>query len=45
MAKQSILREVSRKIREVFDEEEITEIARKTGYLKRKGKLSPIEFL
>jgi hypothetical protein len=45
MAKQSLLKEVSRKIREVFDEEEIIEIARKTGYLKRKGKLSPIEFL
>ena len=45
MAKENILREVAIKIREVFDEEEIIEIARKTGYLKRKGKLSPLEFL
>ena len=45
MVKHSVVREVARKIREVFNEEEIIEIARKTGYLKRKGKLSPLEFL
>ena len=45
MRKKSSFTEISRKIREVFDEEEINKLAYKIGYYKRKGKLNPLEFL
>jgi Transposase DDE domain len=45
MRKKNSLAEISRQIREVFNEEEINKLAYKTGYYRRKGKLNPLEFL
>lgn len=42
---ETTLKDLANKLKEIFSEEFINEVAYKTGFLQRKSKLSPVKFL